>query len=74
MLCGPPQIPPQNGPPMTMGPYNPGANSIPHVMHHPPHPMQHPGKLFITFVSMLFIVYIPGGPPPPPNHMQPPHG
>ncbi|KAI2803486.1 LIM domain-binding protein 2, partial [Blomia tropicalis] len=42
MLCGPPPLPPQNGPPMTMGPYNPGANSIPHVMHHPPHPMQHP--------------------------------
>ncbi|KAF7491069.1 LIM domain-binding protein 2 [Sarcoptes scabiei] len=44
MLCGPPPIPPQNGPPMTMGPYNPGVNSIPHVMHHaPPHMMQHPG-------------------------------
>lgn len=63
MLCGPPPpppIPPQNGPPMTMGPYNPGANSIPHVMHHAPHLMQHPGG--------------PPPPPPPNPNLQHPHG
>ena len=54
--------PHQNGPPMTMGPYNPGGAPMPpHMMHHPPHPM-HPGG--------------PPGPPgpPPPNHMQGPPG
>lgn len=63
MLCGPPPpppIPPQNGPPMTMGPYNPGANSIPHVMHHAPHLMQHPGG--------------PPPPPPPNPNLQHPLG
>lgn len=57
MLCGPPPLP-QNGPPMTMGPYNPGPSPMPHVMHHPPHPMQHPGP----------------PPPPNHMQPPPPHG
>ena len=64
-----------NGPPMTMGPYNPAAAQLPHVMHHPPpHHMQHPG-LFDYFVNkILKLQFLIGGPPPPPSHMQPPHG
>jgi hypothetical protein len=45
----------QNGPPMTMGPYNPPPNARPpHVLHHSPHPLQHSG-----------------GPPPPNHMQPP---